>query len=570
MTRYQLFIVLFISLVFAGSCAAQPAGEPRAEPDAPGLTGTYQFQMPGDPESYAIAINQLKADGTTYDPANGDTPADWASNDVTVYQTSTGKSYTVNMIGPGRVTPQVRQFVPPFNIYVGTPDPDLLIADSLRITGRKALPSIIFGLEGDDAIVGAENIDWLMGGLGNDRIVGCYALPANFDAGDHIWGEEGSDAIYGNDGDDEICGGPGDDVLDFNVPSALDPNHEFPDFLGFGLYGGMGTDRIWGGDGDDGTNADDGPETAMWEFSNWPTLYAVENFAYGGPGNDGMVGGWGVDYMWGDDDNDYIVCRLGKDVVFGGAHRDIIFGEGASDTLRGGAGNDDLYGDTSSELFSQFGNPTGEVQAYGPDIIFGEADADTIYGNSGADSLYGGAGADSIYGYAGNDVMCGGDGEDSLFGENDDDTMSGDAGPDYLNGAGGNDAIWAGEGTAIFYGDTLVGGDGDDFLDGEEGEDTIIGGDGADLLQDLSGMCDDLLEGGVGDDLINCFDGNYFGSLDVVVSETFDVDTVWADEFSADSTSSGDDVFSLSIFDIWFVQRVTFAPNDGRTKPVEP
>ncbi|MCE3271438.1 MAG: calcium-binding protein [Ramlibacter sp.] len=249
-----------------------------------------------------------------------------------------------------------------------------------------------------------------------------------------------------------------------------------------------------------------------WIQSQWG------QHAYGGPGDDTVLGGFTNDYLWG---------QSGDDLVDGGGGADRLqvgLGEG-SDTLMGGTGDDVL------------------------DILLGDAGGSQLvmaYGGSGDDRFY----VDIAEGYD-NDravVAAGGDGQDTYV-------PSGalDIGllvTDFTVGAGGDlldpshllgldgpqgtvtgrlrlvqdgadtlvqydrdgNGVAHGWQTAItlrnvdartidehnFTAITTTGTSGSDTLQGGFGADTLTGGRGNDVLNGLSGG--DLLKGGAGND----------------------------------------------------------------------
>jgi RTX calcium-binding nonapeptide repeat (4 copies)/Zincin-like metallopeptidase len=164
-------------------------------------------------------------------------------------------------------------------------------------------------------------------------------------------------------------------------------------------------------------------------FSNYS---AVPSTAYGGRGNDMLLGRAAVDQFFG---------QLGNDTLIGGAGNDILSGDEGIDTIRGGFGNDLLYGGRDI------------------DYLYGEYGQDGLYGGDANDYLYGGADNDSLFGDEGNDVLRGEDGNDTLQGGNGDDTLEGGNGADYLYGQYGNDYLDGGYDGLV---DTLWGGPGYD------------------------------------------------------------------------------------------------------------
>jgi|GEM_PF-3286689 len=136
---------------------------------------------------------------------------------------------------------------------------------------------------GDDAYIGNDSDEILLGGNHSDAIAG---------AG-------GNDIIVGNNGDDTLAGQDGND----------------------GLYGGRGDDLILGGNGNDnmtGYNGDDSME--------------------GGDGNDAIYGEKGDDTLLGGDGNDLLVGGKGDDFIFGGAGYDTIEGDSGDDYINPGSG----------------------------------------------------------------------------------------------------------------------------------------------------------------------------------------------------------------------------------------
>ncbi|MBP3953761.1 hypothetical protein J8F10_00400 [Gemmata sp. G18] len=126
---------------------------------------------------------------------------------------------------------------------------------------------------------------------------------------------------------------------------------------------------------------------------------AVRTIAYGGSGNDILVGGAGAanDLLYGEAGNDILYGRYGNDFLDGGSENDILDGSVGNDFLDGGFGNDDLLG------------------------------------GDGTDNLYGGDGSDNLYGGTGKDYLFGGNGTDRLDGG------VGDGEADFLNGGIGAD-----------------------------------------------------------------------------------------------------------------------------------
>ena len=190
---------------------------------------------------------------------------------------------------------------------------------------------------------------------------------------------------------------------------------------------------------------------------------SLESRAYGGAGNDSLLGGSNVDRLFGGWGNDLLNGAGGNDYLYGNGGNDQIYGMNGDDYANGGSGNDNILGGLGDdELRGGSGDDTirgsrGDDEIIGGsgedylnggfdnDLILGGRDADEIHGGSGSDTMMGEDGKDDIYGGAGRDLMHGGDGNDDLFGGSEGDVMIGGDGTDYLYGQGGDDHLVAGD-----------------------------------------------------------------------------------------------------------------------------
>jgi RTX calcium-binding nonapeptide repeat (4 copies) len=126
-----------------------------------------------------------------------------------------------------------------------------------------------------------------------------------------------------------------------------------------------------------------------------------------------------------------------QDYLYGGDGEDEVRGLGANDEIHGGLGGDVIYGGPGFDsIFA------GAVR--GPD-----RSKDTIYGGDGPDDIGGDYGDDVLHGGDGNDHMGGDDGEDVLYGGDGNDTLvagshDDDLGADKLYCGAGSDKYFAG------------------------------------------------------------------------------------------------------------------------------
>lgn len=137
---------------------------------------------------------------------------------------------------------------------------------------------------------------------------------------------------------------------------------------------------------------------------------SADNFLSGGAGNDLLNGNDGNDTLEGNDGNDNLLGGNGNDILRGGAGDDFINGGGGDDFLEAGAGNDRVSVASGNNL---------------------------VLGNQGDDDLQGGSGNDTLFGGKGNDTLFGGDGVDDLSGDLGDDVLIGGRGPDTFQIGGG-------------------------------------------------------------------------------------------------------------------------------------
>jgi Ca2+-binding RTX toxin-like protein len=230
----------------------------------------------------------------------------------------------------------------------------------------------------------------------------------------------------------------------------------------------------------------------------------------------------------GDDSNSHSVAiplraygGPGDDYLVGGAEDDLLYGDAGVDTLVGLDGNDSLIGGNDRDyLYGGNGN----------DVLYGVGGNDYLSGSSGDDVLYGGTGADKLHGYNGADRLSGDSDNDVLYGGNDPDFLQGGFGNDVLHGEGGNDRL-----TGDVGDDQLYGGSGRDALLGWSGGDILDGGSGYDRYLQTPNVANEgfnITAFSTGDVAVNFSNGTQmFFQGAVVNGGSWSIDEIWdADE----------------------------------------
>ncbi|MBR0650579.1 hypothetical protein GXW78_12965 [Roseomonas terrae] len=391
-----------------------------------------------------------------------------------------------------------------FRVAVGTAGADTL--------GAAPDGQEVFGLAGDDRLLGGAGPDRLLGGNGADTLIGGGG-------GDQLWGGAGNDWLDGGEGDDEIfVEGPGTEEAD-----GL--------FARNTVHGGAGADSLWGSDGRDSLDGGEGADRL-----------------YGGVGADTLRGGAGDDTIAGGDGADLITGGPGADSIDAGSGDDTVDYDPADPYADGGEDFDTLVLTIGASV--DLGSPVDQVAGGGITLGFEAVDASgatgavTLIGGAGRNRLVGGAHADRLEGREGDDTLEGGAGADTLDGGSGNDLLLPGAGRNLVIGGEGRDTLsyatatarvsvsLAGNGSSSTgdtlsgiegvigspYADTLNGSVAADWFDGAAGfdriagygaDDTLIGGAGFNTLyggagNDLlvGGPSADVLDGGAGDDII--------------------------------------------------------------------
>lgn len=366
-----------------------------------------------------------------------------------------------------------------------------------------------FGGEGHDLLQGGSAVDTFFAGAGDDTVVGQRG-------NDIAYLEDGDDRFIWNNGDgsDFINGGAGFDVTEVNGANGAGDEFDLRQVdgqatfnrLNLGLFtltneeieqfeinGQGGDDSLTVGDltgsavqnvifsGGDGNDVLDARESST----------AIE--AFGGDGDDLLLGGSAVDNFFAGAGNDIVVGQRGNDTAYLEAGDDrFIWNNGdGSDFINGGAGFDVTQVNGADGAGDEFDLREVNDQAIFNRLNLGlftltneEIEQFEINGQGGDDSLTVG----DLTGSTAQAVV-----------------FSGGEGNDFLNASG------------TFTPITADGGAGDDILIGGAGDDILIGGDGADLL--IGGAGNDILIGGNGANLFGFDTGAAFNAADIGIDQ---------------------------------------------------
>lgn len=204
---------------------------------------------------------------------------------------------------------------------------------------------VIYGLGGNDTLIGGAEDDVIYGGIGDD----------------YIDGDAGSDTLYGGLGNDTFHPGNGGEVI----------------------YGGAGSDWVSFRDLGKGANH---PITSGANVVLAPPplpgnslFYSIENLS-GSRYADHFRGDDQANILSGLNGNDSLHGAAGADTLLGGRGEDLLWGGAGSDVLVGGQGADTLIGGLGVDTFAFRGAGHSTIMPSGRDTIrdFSGADGDMI------------------------------------------------------------------------------------------------------------------------------------------------------------------------------------------------
>jgi Ca2+-binding RTX toxin-like protein len=347
--------------------------------------------------------------------------------------------------------------------------------------------NLIAGDSGDDAVRGGAGDDTIYGdgrvmvdshGAGTSGPIAThadvFALDAEPDGNDQIFGGDGNDTVYGGGGHDYIRGDDGNDTL------SGDDGDDY-------LDGGTGNDVLNGGAGLDraafhsslvGVQVDLNIQgVAQNTGAGMDTLISIEHVS-GTTFADTLTGTSGDNWIWGEGGNDHLSGGAGNDLVEVGPGNAVADGGTGIDTI---SFLDTVSTTPTAVTVSLALQGAAQATGEGSMLLTG---FENLSGNSTDDILSGDSGNNVVAGDLGNDVLNGGDGDDILYGDGRvmvDSHGVGTSGP-IITYADLAAAFGADDPTIVDGNDTLNGGKGNDTLAGGGGDDVLTGGSGADMF----------------------------------------------------------------------------------------
>ena len=270
---------------------------------------------------------------------------------------------------------------------------------------------------------GAAGIENVMGGSGNDTIIG-NAL------GNNLNGGPGNDTLNGATGHDTLVGGHGNDTYSFAAATAA----------GNSIISELGTTGVDTISFSTITSATSGMSINL----GLTAFQRIDPFRFvrldGATGIENVIGGSGNDTITGN--------ALGNNLN-GGPGNDILKGEAGNDSLVGGTGDDTYAFGTASAMeietiveAASAGTDTLDFSLVTPNLLLSlesnvaqsvhtnrtltlnNATAfENVIGGTGHDVLIGNGLSNRLTGNNGRDILIGNLGADFLFGGNDDDIL---------------------------------------------------------------------------------------------------------------------------------------------------
>ena len=407
--------------------------------------------------------------------------------------------------------------------------------------------STLWGLGGDDSLVGRAGDDTLVGGAGADELDGGTAQAstgaensqhntlsyAGSDAavmvnlesvtvsGGHAEGDDIETYEYTDDkgtttGDNPTADDEDVDIATFTNVTGSDHNDRLTgDRFGNHLVGGDGNDTLRGGAGPDvlegnkgADSLDGGQDRGDTQSEDWAAYRgAAEGVMVNlntGNGTGGEAMGdtlKNIELIWGSKHGDTFIASEGVDIIHGDGGSDTVSYEASKHGVTinmAGTNPVNVVGTTFTAGDSTATPPTMDMFNAATDEIVANWMPGAASPATRPDAVEADDNVDTTKSYAEGDILAS---IENITGSRQDDEITGDAVPNTLKGGAGNDTLSGG-----LQNDKLYGEAGNDDLNGDGGADMLMGGAGNDDLD--GGTEDDTLNGGAGDDDLTGGDGD--------------------------------------------------------------
>ena len=262
------------------------------------------------------------------------------------------------------------------------------------------------------------------------------------------------------------------------------------------LVGGSGHDTIDGGAGNDRIHSGVGDDSIIDLYGhNWIWSGLGDDHVSTGNGNDQILTGDGHDSIDAGDGSNRIWSGPGDDLVVTGSGSDHIWSAAGDDTINAGDGRNVVRASHGNDLVTTGAGNDWVSAGSGDDVVEAGDGQNVVKAGDGNDTITTGDGNDRVFGQGHNDSIDVGDGNNKAWGGDGDDLIMSGAGADWLHGGNGNDVILSGAGN-----DYVNGGGGHNIVVAGAGNDRVLGGAGDDLL--IGGDGGDAMWGGNGNDLM--------------------------------------------------------------------
>ena len=213
---------------------------------------------------------------------------------------------------------------------------DILGASSL--TGNTVLE--VHGGGGGDSLDGGPNNDRIYGDADTDTIdaKGGDDLVEGGLSGDYLTGGTGADTLRGQEGDDNLYAGDGNDILDGGPEADWIEDDGGDD----SVTGGPGSDTNKNGPGRDTFAGGDGSDRVNYEHRVNPVSVTLDGVADDGENGEGDNAQIDVEEAFGGSGNDRIVGNAAANLLIGGGGNDSLVGGAGDDRIEGSEGDDTI------------------------------------------------------------------------------------------------------------------------------------------------------------------------------------------------------------------------------------